>query len=116
MEVLVSVSFPAVWDPARGRLSRQVVWFVVGKSAELLPGYPQGTELEETLEEAEKSVWIRLSKPGTGSLRQPDSRIYVNSQREEVSKQRFQVAAHHSVWLQLRQSLQDIHRCLCCPI
>lgn len=35
-------------------------------SVERLPGSPQGAELEEALEEAEKSVWIRQSKPEAG--------------------------------------------------
>jgi hypothetical protein len=38
-----------------------------GLSVELLPGRPQGTELEEALEEAEENVWIRQSKPEAGS-------------------------------------------------
>lgn len=37
---------------------------MVGTSAEILPGSPQETELEEASEE---SVWIRQSKPGAGS-------------------------------------------------
>lgn len=36
-------------------------------SVELLAGSRQGTELEEALEEAGESVWIRQSKPGAGS-------------------------------------------------
>lgn len=36
-------------------------------SIELLPGSPQGTELEEALEEAKENVWMRQSKPEAGS-------------------------------------------------
>lgn len=57
----------AVWISAAGRLSgKSEVDLARGQkelSVEPLPGNPQGTELEEALEEAEESVWIRQSKP-----------------------------------------------------
>lgn len=51
-------------------------------SVELLPGSPQGTELEEALEESEESDWIRQSKPEAGAKESAHNRMYVNSQRE----------------------------------